>query len=98
MVLRERGIAVLLDGGLPPHLAARAYATLARYVLGFAIQLTGAQDHVEQERTAAHFHRVPPDRYPATLAVAGSLPVRLEEEFTFGVELIINGLQHLHAG
>ena len=29
MALRERCLAVLLDGGLPPSLAARAYATLA---------------------------------------------------------------------
>lgn len=93
MVLRERCLAVLLDGGLPPSLAARAYATLARYVLGFAIQLSGAGDAAEQARASEHFRHVPPEEFPATLAVAGSLPVPLEEEFAFGLELIVNGLR-----
>nr|WP_308280544.1 TetR/AcrR family transcriptional regulator C-terminal domain-containing protein [Streptomyces lincolnensis] len=34
MALRERCVAVLLDSGLPPWVAAYAYATLSRYVLG----------------------------------------------------------------
>ena len=95
MLLRERCLAVLLDGGFPPDLAARAYATLARYVLGFAIQLTGSGNDAEQAR--AHFHQVSPGEFPATLAVADSLPVPLEDEFAFGLELIVNGLRQLHA-
>ncbi len=93
MVLRERCLAILLDGGLPPHLAARAYATLARYVLGFAIQLAGSGDAAEQTRASAHFHHVSPAEFPATLAVADSLPVPLEDEFAFGLDLIVNGLR-----
>ncbi|MEU5262268.1 TetR/AcrR family transcriptional regulator [Amycolatopsis sp. NPDC021455] len=93
MVLRERCLAVLLDGGLPPSVAARAYATLARYVLGFAIQLAGSGGDVEQERASAHFHDVSPAEFPATLAVADSLPVPLADEFAFGLELIVNGLR-----
>ncbi|MFJ9787435.1 TetR/AcrR family transcriptional regulator [Amycolatopsis sp. NPDC101161] len=95
MVLRERCLAVLLDGGLPPHLAARAYATLARYVLGFAIQLTGSGSDVERERLSTHFHDLPPAEFPATHAVADSLPVPLADEFTFGLELIVDGLRRL---
>lgn len=97
MMLRERGLAVLLDGGLSPGLAARAYATLARYVLGFAIQLGGSGNGAEQERLSAHFHQLSSAEFPATLAVADSLPVPLEDEFAFGLELIINGLRQLHA-
>jgi hypothetical protein len=41
MRLRELAIAVLLDNGFPPPLAGRSYATLAHYVLGFAMQLGG---------------------------------------------------------
>ena len=41
LAARERMIALLLANGFPPALAARTYATLARYILGFAIQLTG---------------------------------------------------------
>ncbi len=95
MLLRERCLAVLLDGGFPPDLAARAYATLARYVLGFAIQLAGSGDDAEQAR--AHFRHVSPGEFPATLAVADSLPVPLEEEFAFGLELIVTGLRQLLA-
>jgi hypothetical protein len=36
-------------------------------------------------------HRVSPVEFPATLAVADSLPVPLEDEFTFGLDLIVNG-------
>lgn len=97
MMLRERCLAVLLDGGLSPSLAARAYATLARYVLGFAIQLGGSGNGAEQERVSAYFHEVSSAEFPATLAVADSLPVPLEDEFAFGLELIINGLRQLHA-
>jgi TetR/AcrR family transcriptional regulator, tetracycline repressor protein len=39
MAHRERLIATLLNNGFPPGLAALAYATLARHVLGYAIQL-----------------------------------------------------------
>ncbi len=41
MALREHCVAVLLDGGFPPRVAAFAYAALARYVLGFAVQVNG---------------------------------------------------------
>lgn len=95
MVLRERCLAVLLDGGLPPDLAARAYATLSRYVLGFAIQLAGSGDDAERERVSTHFHDLPSDEFPATRAVADSLPVPLEDEFAFGLELIVDSLRRL---
>ncbi|MGW4214754.1 TetR/AcrR family transcriptional regulator [Lentzea sp. NPDC004789] len=97
MVLRERCLAVLLGGGFAPDLAARAYATLARYVLGFATQLTGPGDDVERERMSAHLSGLSPADFPATLAVAGSLPVPLQDEFTFGLELIVDGLRRLRA-
>ncbi|MFD4196841.1 TetR/AcrR family transcriptional regulator [Amycolatopsis thermoflava] len=96
MALRERCLAVLLDGGLPPSLAARAYATLARYVLGFAIQLAGSENGAERERVSARFHDLSSADFPATSAVADSLPVPLEDEFAFGLELIVNGLRQLH--
>ncbi|GLY49902.1 putative transcriptional regulator, TetR family protein [Lentzea sp. NBRC 102530] len=96
MMLRERCLAVLLDGGLSPGLAARAYATLARYVLGFAIQLAGSGNGSEQKQVSEYFHTLSPAEYPATLAVADLLPVPLEDEFAFGLELIINGLRQLH--
>ena len=97
MALRERCIAVLLDSGFPPQLPARAYATVARYVLGFAIQLS-VQPRVAQPhdaRPSAVFRVPDPSMFPATAAVADSLPVSLEEEFAFGLELLVQGLSRV---
>lgn len=91
--LRERCLAVLLDSGFPPHTAARAYAALARFVLGFAIQLTGTTDASEEQRLAAVFRDLSATDFPATHAVAESLPVPLEEEFAFGLDLLVDGLR-----
>ena len=94
MAGRERVIALLLDSGFPPELAARSYATVARHVLGFAIQLTGhsTASEIDDAMASSQFRGVDPAEFPATLRVADHLPVPLEDEFEFGLELIINGL------
>lgn len=94
---RERCLAVLLDNGFPPSVAAHAYATLARYVLGFAIQLSGtaAGDGERDAELSAAFHRLNPSRFPATVTVADDLPVPLADEFAFGLRLIVAGLERL---
>jgi AcrR family transcriptional regulator len=89
MAARERVIALLLDSGFPPALAARSYATLARYILGFAIQLTSPDSDA---RLTKVFHELDPAQFPATAKVSDHLPVPLDDEFAFGLELIINGL------
>jgi TetR/AcrR family transcriptional regulator, tetracycline repressor protein len=94
MARRERLIAVLLDNGFPAQLAARAHATLARYVLGFGIQLSdhGVAGELDDARLSEVFHGLDPSRFPATVAVADALPVPLDVEFAFGLELILEGL------
>jgi AcrR family transcriptional regulator len=92
MAVRERFIAILLDNGFPPALAARSYATLARYILGFAIQLTGPRGDPDDAGLTQVFHDLDPGQFPATAKVADSLPVPLHDEFVFGLELIIDGL------
>jgi hypothetical protein len=96
MRLRELAIAVLLDNGFPPPLAGRSYATLAHYVLGFAMQLGGPDTAAASPPTG--LADVDPAQFPATAAAAASLPVALEDEFTFGLELLINGLGSIHRG
>ncbi|MFB1298720.1 TetR/AcrR family transcriptional regulator [Mycobacterium sp. pW049] len=91
MSLRESALSVLLANGFSPELAARSYATLSRFVLGFAIQMSGRDDSRAAQDSAV-FHGVEASRFPATLAVADALPVPLDEEFAFGLELIIKGL------
>ncbi|OBG28584.1 TetR family transcriptional regulator [Mycobacterium sp. 852002-51057_SCH5723018] len=97
MTYRERWIAALLDNRFPPQLAAYSYAALARYVLGFAIQLSDRSTAGSPDDTqlVAAFHGLDPALFPATVAVADTLPVALEDEFAFGLELIVNGLTQL---
>ena len=92
MAGREGLIAILLDNGFPPALAARSYATLARYILGFAIQLTSHRDDLDDAGLSQVFHDLDPRQFPATVKVADNLPVPLDDEFAFGLELIIDGL------
>ena len=92
---RELILSLLLDNGFPPVAAAHAYATLSRYVLGFAIQQSGSTAAEHDAKLTAAFHELDPSRYPATVAVAHDLPVPLEEEFAYGLRLIIAGLDRL---
>ncbi|GAS86193.1 TetR/AcrR family transcriptional regulator [Mycolicibacterium brisbanense] len=91
---REVMLAVLLDAGFGSELAAQAYATVARYVLGFAIQLGehATDDDAELPET---WRAQDPQSYPATVAVADHLPVGLDREFSLGLDLILNGLTQL---
>lgn len=97
MALREHCVAVLLDSAFPPRVAAHAYATLARYVLGFAVQVNGhaGAGQPDDAQSAAVFRSVDPDLFPATATVAGALPVPIEDEFSFGLELLLAGLARL---
>jgi AcrR family transcriptional regulator len=92
LAARERMIAFLLANGFPPALAARSHATLSRYILGFAIQLTGAGGDLDDARLEHVFHDLDPQLFPATVAVADNLPVPLDDEFAFGLDLIVDGL------
>ena len=92
LAARERMIALLLENGFPPALAAQSYATLARYILGFAMQLNNSHAGLGDAKLAQIFHNLDPGQFPATLAVADSLPVPLEDEFAFGLDLIVEGL------
>ncbi|WP_264069099.1 TetR/AcrR family transcriptional regulator [Mycolicibacterium komossense] len=90
LTLRERALAVLLAAGFPPPLALRAWATVARYVLGIALQLTAPDGGQPQ---LAEWAEVDLTHFPATVAVAEHVPVSLDSEFEFGLELLIGGLQ-----
>lgn len=90
MAQREQLLAVMLNNGFTPQHAARSFATVARYVLGFAIQLSGRE--FDNARVSRLFHKLDPQKFPATHTVANYLPVPLDEEFALGLELIIDGL------
>ncbi|MFI9412827.1 TetR/AcrR family transcriptional regulator C-terminal domain-containing protein [Nocardia gamkensis] len=98
LALRERFLTMLLDAGFAPEAAARTYAMLARYVLGFAAQLRDpTAPDPEPARLTALFHQLDPADFPSTIAVADCLPAqRLEDEFRFGLDMIIDGLASHH--
>lgn len=94
---RERSVAVLLACGFPPDLAARAYAALAHYVVGFALQehAPGAPPSKDATRLRAFYRGLDAETYPATVAVARELTsVPPSEEFRFGLQLVLDGIEH----
>jgi len=93
MAGRERMIALLLEAGFTPALAAKACATLARYVLGFATQLPAAGAGTADEDEV--WQTLDEQRFPAITSVAEHLPVPLEQEFAFGLDLVIKGLSQV---
>lgn len=98
MIHREQFLAMLLDNGFSHEAAPLAYTTIARYVLGLALQLHGhgTAANPDPAGISSLYHRLDPALFPATLAVADSLPAStLEEEFAFGLQLIVAGLAGL---
>jgi AcrR family transcriptional regulator len=91
---REAAIGILLAGGFPAELAARAYTAVGHYVVGFAAQLPAGETSEQEENQALReFYRdLDPVRYPATTTSAPFLPSSLEDEFQFGLRLIVEGL------
>lgn len=90
MAQREQLLTVLLANGFPAPLAARSYAIVARYVLGFAIRLPS--DQFAESQLSGLLRTLNPELFPATHSVADHLPVPMDEQFTLGLELIIDGL------
>ena len=87
LVGREQFLAALLRDGFTPEAAGRLYATMAHYVIGFAIQLRA---HAEVASTLG-IPGADPIRFPATAktVASGVLPMPLAEEFTYGLDLIL---------
>jgi AcrR family transcriptional regulator len=97
LAARERGIAVFLAAKFPPQLAARGYTALAHFVVGFALQqpFDETADPEPASRLRDYYRTLDPRTYPATITVAELLPgATIDEEFEFGLNLIIDGLEN----
>lgn len=97
--VRERMLATLLDGGFDTHLAARSSAMVGHLVLGFAVQLGGEPDIDDTKREAFRkaIRALDLSRLPATTAVMNArwTPTTIEEEFSFALEMALDGLTSL---
>ena len=97
LAVREESISMLVRFGFSPRLAARAYTTLAHYVIGFAVQqfAPGASGDEEAAALGDYYRQLDPERYPWTLAAAKDLTsVSLQDEFLEGLEFILDGIDH----
>ncbi|WP_322762355.1 TetR/AcrR family transcriptional regulator [Frankia sp. Cr2] len=91
---RETAIGIMLSSGFSPEAAAKAYTAVAHYVIGFASQLGAhGNDGPAEDQDIREFYRsLDPARYPATVVSASFLPSSLDDEFRFGLQLIVDGL------
>jgi AcrR family transcriptional regulator len=93
---RERILRLLLSHGFSVGLAARAFTAIGHYVVGFAIQQhgPGAASPEDGAQLRDYYRSLDPAVYPATTAVAQELTsVPLREEFRFGLDLLLDGLE-----
>jgi len=96
MAQRERAIAFWVFNDFPPNLAGLIHATLARYVVAFATQPDHTSPTARDESPPSDvFRGLDAAQFPATSSVAGSLPIPPQQEFSFGLELILRGLAEL---
>jgi AcrR family transcriptional regulator len=101
LINRERSLAVLLACGFSPDLAARSYTTVANYVVGFVLQqhAPGAPQPQDAARLRDLYLGLDADTYPATVAAADELTsVPLDEEFRFGLQLVLDGIELARKG
>ncbi|WP_207621055.1 TetR/AcrR family transcriptional regulator [Streptosporangium minutum] len=91
---RERVLRLLLGHGFPVDLAARAFTAVGHYVIGFAVQQLGtASAGPDAPQLLAFYRGLDPVAYPATISAAeGLTTVPFEEEFRFGLALLVVGL------
>ncbi|WP_431031087.1 TetR/AcrR family transcriptional regulator C-terminal domain-containing protein [Plantibacter sp. RU18] len=95
MRIRESMLAALLREGFDPVTAAKAAAAISHFALGFALQTatTAAEADAGRTQLSELLHSDGGRRFPATAAVAEHLPRPLDEEFAFGLDLILRGLE-----
>ncbi|WP_329351895.1 TetR/AcrR family transcriptional regulator C-terminal domain-containing protein [Streptomyces sp. NBC_01261] len=95
---RERLITLFLSHGFSVGLAARAFTAIGHYVIGFAIQQhgPGTPRPEDQVRLRDYYNSLDPAAYPATTAASHELTsVPPHEEFRFGLDLLLDGLEQV---
>jgi TetR/AcrR family transcriptional regulator, tetracycline repressor protein len=94
----ERALGLLRRAGLSDQGAARAYQALLFYTLSYAMleapYAARGAEHAAAELAASRltYASLPASRYPNTAAVAPHLDGPLEEQFTYGLDRLLDGL------
>jgi TetR/AcrR family transcriptional regulator, tetracycline repressor protein len=94
----ERALGLLRQAGLSDQDAARAYQALLFYTLSYAMleasYAARGAEHAAAELAASRltYASLPASRYPNTAAVAPHLDGPLEEQFTYGLDRLLDGL------
>jgi len=89
------------DKGRPSHRVwlrcpmQRWRATLS--ALRFKLKGNGNAAELDDSKVSARLRRLSRVEFPATVAVARFFPVPLDEEFAFGMKLVVAGLEMLLA-
>ena len=93
--MTERGIGVLLDAGFPPEEAARIFRVLFIYKFGSALFGPVELPDEERRRVRSALALLPEDEFPnvATAAEAIAASVGGQEQFDFGLELILDAVE-----
>jgi AcrR family transcriptional regulator len=100
LALAEAFLAPLQAGGLPPRETGLAFSLLYDYTLGFAlsgptsINEQRLRDAATRSRLHTFLRSLPPDRFPALVALGAQVWVdNRDERFTAGLDTLIDGLQ-----
>jgi AcrR family transcriptional regulator len=91
----EHGMRILLDMGLGPEEAARAFRLLFTYVFGHAAFSPRAPTPDEQRALHAALLSLPEDEFPAMRTAAAGAGAALggEAQFRYGLERILDGIE-----
>jgi AcrR family transcriptional regulator len=100
LALAEAFLAPLHAAGLPPRETGLAFSLLYDYTLGFAlggptsINEQRLRDAAIRSRLHTFLRSLPPDRFPALIALGAHVWVdNRDERFTAGLDTLIDGLQ-----
>jgi AcrR family transcriptional regulator len=96
MRARERALALLMESGISPEAAARAYQLVLHYTISFAVLEQGMSFRTPEVRraTAERFRSLDADEFPMTTAMAEDLAFAdLEDEFELGLRTLFAAIR-----
>jgi AcrR family transcriptional regulator len=95
---RESALRLLVDAGMPPALAVRAYLTLTHFVIASAaFESSGAARTAGERATMRrYFSGLPAREYPTLVGLADELnAVDADDEFELGLQALLDHLEVL---